>query len=116
MEEKNKVSVFTACFPTKTELDAFVEEKFTENGDIYSNLLSDLQVGFINHQFQEILFTGKPINKPDLQDFSYIDNFVSHIEFSKITGNSLIFLYNFNYAISDNRPKKLNYIGAFNYR
>lgn len=116
MEEKNKVSVFTGNFQSESELNNFIKENFTEDGDIYSNLMTDLKVDFIDNQFQEALYLGHEITKMDLNDFSYSENFVDSMNFTEIKGNTLILLYNFNYSTLKEKPKKLNYINTYNYQ
>lgn len=116
MEEKNKVSIFVGDFQSERELNNFIREKFTEDGDIYSNLLSDLKVDFIDNQFQEVLFLNHKISKVDLKNFSYSEKFIDKIDFSEIKGNSLILLYDFNYSSFKDKPEKLRYISTFDYQ
>lgn len=113
---KNKVSIFVGNFQSESELNRFVRENFTEDGDIYSALLSDLKVDFIDNQLQEVLFLNHQISKVDLKNFSYSENFIEKVDFSEAKGNSLILLYDFNYSAFKDKPKKLTYISTFDYQ
>lgn len=112
MEEENKVSVFAGNFLSEDHLASYVKEDFTDDGDIYSELMDDLNVDFIDNQFQEVLYVGRLLVKDDFVQFSYSESFIHLINEDLANYNSLILLYNFN---SKNRPQKITLIGVFNY-
>ncbi|WP_367866939.1 immunity 22 family protein [Pedobacter sp. WC2423] len=113
MEEENKVSIFGGFVLSEEHLSSFVKENFTEDGDIYSDLMDDLKVDYIDNQFQEVLYIGKEVIKDDLVQFSYSESFL-HLINEDLSGyNSVILLYNFN---CKNKPQKITLIGVYDYR
>jgi len=115
MEEINKVTVFVGNFSTENDLSKYIKEHFTEDGDIYSDFMKDLDIDFIDNQFQEVLFLGKSISKNDFKEFSYSDNFIDFINEDLSNYNSLILLYNFNFN-SNRKPAKVKLIGVYDYK
>jgi hypothetical protein len=113
MEEENKVSIFGGNFLSEEHLSSFVKENFTDDGDIYSDLMDDLKVDFIDNQFQEVLYIGKELSKDDFVQFSYSESFLHLINKDLSSYNSVILLYNFN---CKNTPQRITLIGVFDYR
>ncbi len=106
MEAKGMVSVFTASLGSKEELDSFISDNFTSEGDVHSAILCDLQIDFLDKQFLEVLFLNREIADLDLRYFSYSENFHHRIDFEEIRGDSLILLYDINYSDVPHSPKK----------
>lgn len=115
MRVQNKVSVFVGYFPSKTHLEEYIQEHFTEEGDIFSDLMKDIDTDFIDNQFMETLFVGKSLTISDLNDFSYSENFINKLAYDMSNFNSLILLYNYEQEATF-LSGKIKLIGIFDYR
>ena len=115
MRAQNKVSVLVANFPSKTYLEEYIQEHFTEEGDMFSDLMKDLNANFIDNQFMETLFVEKTLTISDLVDFSYSENFIHKISCDMSDSNCAIFLYDYEQK-KDILSKKIKLIGVFDYR
>ncbi|PIE78780.1 MAG: hypothetical protein CSA15_06075 [Candidatus Delongbacteria bacterium] len=115
MEKRNKVTVFASNFLNQDEFNNYLQENFTEDGDMYSELTKELGVDYIDNQFQEVYFSGENISLEDLKRFSYSENFINKIDMNFSMFNSLILLYDYAYTNKE-RLERLHIIGVFDYR
>ena len=115
MRAQNKVSVFVANFPSKTHLEEYFQEYFTVEGEMFSDLMRDINSNFIDNQFMEILFTDKSLTISNLIDFSYSENFINKIPNDVSSFNSVILLYDYEQK-NPILSKRIKLVGVFNYR
>ncbi len=115
MEKQNKVTVFASKFISREEFENYLQEKFTEDGDVYSELTKELGVDYIDNQFQEVCFSEKNLSFEHLKEFSYSENFIDKIDVNLSAFNSLILLYNYAY-VDKGDLEKLHFIGVFDYK
>lgn len=117
--ENNFVSIWIGHFSNSEELNTYVSEKYTEDGDlIKSEFMKDFKIDFIDHDFMEVQFDSNANSIFGLiEPMSYSESIIPHI--SKINGtgyNSIICIYNYKYN-NQNDPLKnlLKFIGVFVY-
>jgi len=115
MEEQNKVSIWLGNFKSENELNSFMKEQFTEDGDIYSEFMKAFEIDFIDNQFQEVFFSEN-LSKENLESFSYSESYLEQITTNLEKYNSVIALYNFNYSGKILNANDIDFIGVYDYK
>ncbi len=115
MEEENKVSIWLGNFNSEDELTEYMEEHFTEDGDMYSDFMKAFEIDFIDNQFQEVFFS-KNLSKEDFKSFSYAESYVDDINANLENYNSVIAIYNFNYSKKIQKSSDVDFIGVYDYQ
>jgi hypothetical protein len=83
---------------------------------MHSEFMKAFEIDFIDSDFQEAVFFGKPIELKDLSDASYAPSFIhqlADIDFSKY--NAAIIQYDFAYSGEQKQAGNLDFIGVFDY-
>ena len=115
MEAENRVSIWLGKFNSEEDLDAFMQEQYTEDGDVFSDFMKAFDISFVDNQFQEVLFSER-LSQQDLNTLSYSNSFVHKIKSDLEKYNSLIAIYNFDYSGKIVDTERIVFFGVFDYK
>jgi hypothetical protein len=115
MSEKNVVSIWFGNFETEERFNEFIKERYDDEGDMHSEFADAFQIGFIDNQFQEMLY-DKDLDRVKLEPASYSESFLDSIDVDYSKYNSVVFLYDFEYEGTVNKTdEQIDFIGTFLY-
>lgn len=112
--EQNKVSLWLGNFASEAALDEFVRERFTVEENFYSDFAKAFEIDFIDSQFQEVYFSNN-LSKDDLKLLSYTTSYLGEVNIELKDYNSVIALYDFDYAPKVRLTEHIRFIGVYNY-
>ncbi|NQX85090.1 MAG: immunity 22 family protein [Flavobacteriaceae bacterium] len=117
MEIQNKVSIWLGNKNSNDSLKKYMEEVYTEDGDINSDFMSSFEIDYIDNQFQEVLFCGSGNSKNEIfEDFSYKESYIDKLpNLNWESFNSVICLYNFKYTGEIENADDFKFIGTFDF-
>lgn len=114
MEKENKISFWAGNFKSEDELNDFMQEQFTDDGDMYSEFMTAFKIDFIDNQFQEV-FYSENLSKNDLKSLSYSESFLDQLPENFQKYNGIIAIYNFEYAGEVSSANGVDFIGVYDY-
>ncbi|WP_284653523.1 immunity 22 family protein [Flavobacterium terrisoli] len=117
MEVNSIVSIWIGKHDSESEFKNYMQESYSDEGDLTSLFMKDFEIDFYDENFKEVMFKVANDKNNIFQDFSYSENFIEKIP-DKNWGeyNSYVLLFNFEYDKSVLNTDKFVFLGSYNYR
>lgn len=113
---EKKVSIWAGHFANDAALKMHAKEIYNNNGDVVCHFWQDFGIDFVDNNFQEVLFIGTPITLASFSPFSYSESFpTSLLNINLGAYNSLVLIYDYEYAGEVLESDNLKFLGSFNY-
>lgn len=121
MEKKGYVSMFIGDVSSFEELESYVMQSYTEDGDwVNSQFEKDFSIEYYDEDFLEVEFYNEPSNdlRVILKGFSYDEKIIPGFigicgEYLDQEVNSVILLYNFAYDGTVKETNRFRFLGRY---
>jgi hypothetical protein len=124
-ESTGKVSVWLAKFDSEEALNAYMEEKQTEDDDTYSDFYLEFRMGYLDYDFTDYIIHHNPVKS--LEDlFCQVSYSVSIVENIRKSGvlldpskyNTAICVFDYDFVPDEDYVRKnptIDYWGSIDY-
>lgn len=124
-EAPGRVSIWACRFNSEKELEAYMEEKFTDDDGVYSDFYLEFRMGYLDHDFVDyIIHHDQPKSTEEL--FAQVSYSVSIVKNIKTNGiaidftkyNSVICVFDFDFTPDKDYVRKnqhVDFIGVVDY-